>query len=90
MDASVILRVLLVITIVALAVVALLYLRRRQLEARDYLAWGLLAVCVPLLGPFLVIACRPGRWRTRQRGLPQHQRSFAQVVSRLRQRVTRM
>jgi hypothetical protein len=39
---------------------AMLYLRRRQLQPRAFLFWGLLALLLPLLGPFLVIALRPG------------------------------
>lgn len=91
METSDILRVLLVINIVVLAGVALLYLRRRQMSAQEYLAWGLLAVCLPMLGPFLVIACRPGRPRSNQTILHLHrqERTLAQTMARWRQRETR-
>ena len=55
-----ILRGLLIATLVTMAVLAILYLRRRQLSTLSYLAWGLLALMVPGLGPFLVILARPG------------------------------
>jgi hypothetical protein len=54
-----IIRVLLLVDIIGLAVLALIYLRRRRLDLWTALAWGLLAVLVPILGPFLVIAFRP-------------------------------
>lgn len=63
MTAVAVLRMLLVITAAAMALLALYYLRQRKMKGWAYLAWGLLAVLVPLLGPFLVIALRPGKWR---------------------------
>jgi len=27
-----------------------------------YLGWGFLAVAIPVIGPFVVIASRPGKW----------------------------
>jgi hypothetical protein len=57
-----VLRGLLIATLVSLAVLAILYLRQRQLSTPGYLAWGLLALMAPGLGPFLVIVARPG-WR---------------------------
>jgi hypothetical protein len=36
-------------------VIALVYLHQRQLTWWQKLLWGILAVVVPLLGPFLVI-----------------------------------
>jgi len=56
-----VLRILLLATIVALAVLALLYLRRRRLDWQTGLAWVLLALLVPVLGPILVISLRPTR-----------------------------
>jgi hypothetical protein len=52
--------VLLVVFLIAMYILAMLYLRRRRLTPRQFLGWGLLALLVPLLGPFLVIASRPG------------------------------
>lgn len=60
-------RALLVITAIGMAVIAALYLRRRRLTTVAYLGWGLLALCLPWLGPFLVILLQPG--------LPRPQRS---------------
>lgn len=62
MPAQDILRILLVISAGVLTLLAALYLRRRKLTWPEYLAWGLLAL-LPFLGPFLVIAMRPGRPR---------------------------
>ena len=58
-----VLRILLFLVILTMAVLALMYLGRRRLETSAYLAWGLLAVLLPICGPFLVIALRPGRGR---------------------------
>lgn len=55
------LRALLVATIILMAGLALFYLSRRRLTLGQSLRWGLLAVLLPLLGPFLVIAFHPGR-----------------------------
>lgn len=55
-----ILRLLLVVTAIAMAALALYYLSRRKMTRYEYAAWGLLAILVPLLGPFLVIYLRPG------------------------------
>jgi hypothetical protein len=56
------LRVLLVINIIAMAGLAFAYLRQRRLSWPQFCGWGLLALAVPLLGPFLVILSRPGAW----------------------------
>lgn len=55
-----IMRFLLAACLVGMALLALLFLRRRELTTVESLAWGLLIVFVPLLGPFLVIVLRPG------------------------------
>lgn len=55
-----ILRALLIVTLLAQALLAVLYLRTRRLTWDGYLAWGLLTLLIPVLGPCLVIACRPG------------------------------
>jgi len=61
MDARAFLRILLAAFALIMAVVALLYLRKRDLSLAGYAVWGALAICLPVLGPFLVIAIRPGR-----------------------------
>jgi hypothetical protein len=54
------LRALLLIAIVSMAVLSFVYLSRRRLGWRDYLLLGLFSALVPVFGPFLVIALRPG------------------------------
>jgi hypothetical protein len=39
---------------------ALIYLRRRRMTSRAHALWGIFALLVPVLGPFLVIAVKPG------------------------------
>jgi len=53
------LRLLLVVYLVATYILAMLYLRRRPLTLGQFAVWGLFAMLVPALGPFLVILCRP-------------------------------
>jgi uncharacterized membrane protein YjfL (UPF0719 family) len=53
-------RLLLLLTVLGMAVLAAFYLRQRRLTLQQYLGWGLLAVLLPLLGPFLVILLAPG------------------------------
>lgn len=60
MSISEVLRIMLVFTIVGMAALALLYLSRRRLAWPDLVAWVLLALLVPILGPFLTISFRPG------------------------------
>ncbi len=57
-----IIRYLLLVDIVAMAIFALFFLRQRRMNWFAYLGWGLIAVAVPILGPFLVISKRPGTW----------------------------
>jgi hypothetical protein len=40
---------------------AALFLRRRELSFMAYVGWGLLAILLPFIGPYLVIAARTGR-----------------------------
>ena len=63
-----ILRVFLIIDMAALALLAAAYLAQRRLSAREYVLWGLLAL-LPVIGPFLVVASRPGVWRAGATGL---------------------
>jgi hypothetical protein len=48
---------------IAMYALSMFYLRRRQLSWSAYALWGILALLVPALGPFLVIMARPGRPR---------------------------
>jgi hypothetical protein len=63
MPTAQIVRMLLIIIAAGMAVLALYYLSQRKLRWWAYLGWGLLAILVPMLGPFLVIALRPGEWK---------------------------
>jgi len=56
-----VLRIILWFDIVAFALLGLAYLRQRHMSVSQYLAWGIVALCVPVLGPFLVICQRPGQ-----------------------------
>jgi len=60
MTTEMILTVLLGVTWIILAALGLVYLTRRKLSWQGYLGWGLLALLVPLLGPFLVVCACPG------------------------------
>lgn len=61
------LRVALMIVLLAMYLLAMLYLRRRPLTLVQFAAWGLFALFVPALGPFLAIASQPGRPHRRSR-----------------------
>jgi hypothetical protein len=52
---------LLFLSALGMALIAAFYLRRRSLSLPQYLAWGMLLIFIPFLGPFLVILLRPGR-----------------------------
>jgi hypothetical protein len=52
---------LLIACMIGEAILAALYLRTRSLSVSEYLGWILVIVLVPLLGPFLAIATRPGQ-----------------------------
>lgn len=63
MSAADVLRILLFLDVLGMALLAAFYLRRRELSWWAYLLWGLVALLIPILGPFLVIASRPGHPR---------------------------
>jgi hypothetical protein len=67
MTAGDLLRALLLLDVVGMLILAIFYLRQRPLSWFAFLAWGLLAVLVPVLGPFIAIAAQPGRARRRSR-----------------------
>ncbi len=56
-----VIRLLLAIGLLCMAILAIHYLRRRELTITEYIGWGLLIVLLPLLGPFLVIFYQPGK-----------------------------
>jgi pilus assembly protein TadC len=55
-----ILRTLLLTAILSMAFLSFFYLSRRRLSWNEYLLLGLFSALVPVFGPFLVIALRPG------------------------------
>jgi hypothetical protein len=54
------LRILLAVYILVTFVLTISYLHYRRCSALEYLLWGTLALVLPVLGPFFVIAARPG------------------------------
>ena len=58
---STIVGLLLVFCLVGMYVLAMLYLRRRALSFGRYAMWGLFALLLPAVGPFLVLLIRPGK-----------------------------
>ena len=61
-------RLLLLICMLSMVVLAAFYLRRRGLSTMAYVLWGLAAILIPIVGPFMVIWMRPGSHHTQ----PQH------------------
>lgn len=62
MDTAVVIRTILIVDIISMAFLGIFYLSQRRLRWQAFCAWSLLAALVPVLGPFLVIASRPGTW----------------------------
>jgi len=60
------LRLFLVIFLVTIFLVAIFYLRRRKMSYWAYAFWGTFALLLPALGPFFVIAYRPGELVSRK------------------------
>jgi hypothetical protein len=56
-----IMRLLLGLGMMGMALLSTFYLRQRRMPFHEYLAWGLLAIFVPVLGPFWVIYMHPGQ-----------------------------
>ena len=54
------LRLIFIVFLMAEFVLAIFYLRRCDLKLCAYTLWGLFALLVPMVGPFLVILSRPG------------------------------
>ena len=55
-----IIRGMLLAGICGMLLLAVLYLRQRKMPTSSFVLWGLLAIALPLLGPYLVIALQPG------------------------------
>jgi hypothetical protein len=55
-------RTILLVDIIVMSLLAVAYLRQRRMSWMAYCGWGLLALLVPVIGPFMVIAKRPGAW----------------------------
>lgn len=53
-------RILILVCLILMALIAVFFLRTRRMSLTAYISWGLLALFVPLLGPFLVILSCPG------------------------------
>ncbi len=62
MTTGAVMRTMLIIDTIFLALLAFIYLRQRKMSWLAYFAWGILAVIAPVIGPFIVIASRPGEW----------------------------
>ena len=54
------LRTIFLLYLIAAFLLAIFYLRRCQLSFGEYTLWGLFALLLPALGPFLVILAKPG------------------------------
>jgi hypothetical protein len=61
MPADVIIRALIILVVISMALLAVFYLRKRRLTWWEFCGWGLLALMLPLVGPFLIIFLRPGK-----------------------------
>ncbi len=64
MSTADIIRFLLLLDIVGMGLLSMFYLSRRNLGWMEYLAWGIFAAILPVFGPFVVIALRPGQSRS--------------------------
>lgn len=58
-------RILLLLSLLGMQLLAAFYLRTRRMTLAEYIKWGLLAVLLPAMGPFLVILSAPGQPRVR-------------------------
>ena len=53
-------RFLLLVCMLSMVILAALYLRQRRLAPLAYAFWGLAAILIPVIGPFIVIWMKPG------------------------------
>jgi hypothetical protein len=65
-ESNLFLHVWLYVCIFGLLLLAVLYLRRREMSTLAYVLWGVFALVVPVVGPFVVIASRPGKPPSRE------------------------
>jgi hypothetical protein len=61
-------RLLLLTGLLAMTLLAAVYLSRRSLSLLEYIGWGILIFMLPLVGPFLAILARPGSARLDRHG----------------------
>ncbi len=54
-------RLLLFLCMLLLVMLSAFYLRQRKLAPLAYAFWGLVAILIPIVGPFLVIWLKPGQ-----------------------------
>ncbi|MBN1303350.1 MAG: hypothetical protein JXA13_02870 [Anaerolineales bacterium] len=59
-------RIFLVGCLVSMYGLSLCYLRQRRMTWSAYAFWGIFALLIPALGPFLVILLQPGRPTTQK------------------------
>jgi hypothetical protein len=64
-------RSLLFVCMLAMVILAVFYLRQRKLTHLAYVLWGLVAILIPIIGPFIVIWMKPGK----QQFQSQHQQT---------------
>jgi hypothetical protein len=57
------LRLMILGCILSLNILAAIFLRGRKLSLWEYTGWGILAMLLPIIGPFIVIWVQPGRQR---------------------------
>jgi len=55
-----VLRLILFADLFGMLMLAVLFLRGRRLSTLGYVCWGILALMLPVVGPYIVIATRPG------------------------------
>jgi len=61
MNASMI-KIFLVLFFILMVLVAFSYLSQRKMKRIAYALWGIFALLLPGIGPFFLIAYRPGDW----------------------------
>ena len=57
-----IIRTILAVDMMMMTALAVFYLRQRRMSWAAYCCWSVIALLVPVLGPFLVISIHPGSW----------------------------
>ena len=53
-------RLLLLVCTLSLVILAVFFLQQRKLTHLAYVFWGLTAIFIPIIGPFVVIWIKPG------------------------------